>query len=240
MKDMDEATERVLRELGGAEAPEGMERRVLARVELAAGEGRTRFGGGFAAMPWYGLALAAALLMVVGGFAWRGELVRRGARVRVPVTTARMGSRAGASAQVAGNAVRGTVAGDAGRGTAAGDAARGAAAAAVGGGRALGIGGRREFPAGRRREVAAGRGRAVAVGEVSTARRLSVAGLQNRPAPEEPLTEEERMLLRIARRGRPEEYAALNMGVQEARMSAETAEFGKFFEPPTVVTGARN
>ena len=214
MKDVDEVVERVLRELGGAEAPEGMERRVLARVEAAAVRTRGgRFGGsGFAAMPWAGPALAAAvLLMVVGGFVWRGERAGHGA-------TAVVATRVTSSPA----------------GVATADTVRGRASAAVER--------RRELTAGRRRELATERVTARASGgaRVTHGSKASVAALQNRPAPEEPLTAEERMLLRIARRGRPEEYAALDPGVDEARMSAEKVEFRKFFEPPTVVTGERN
>jgi hypothetical protein len=55
----------------------------------------------------------------------------------------------------------------------------------------------------------------------------------NHPAPEAPLTEEEKVLLRIAHRGDPVEMAALNQLLWAARDAEEKAEFQSFFEPPT-------
>ena len=64
-------------------------------------------------------------------------------------------------------------------------------------------------------------------------RRPAAARWHNHPAPEAPLTREEQALLRIAHRGRPEDYAALNLAVQEARASTERADVANFFDPPT-------
>jgi hypothetical protein len=54
------------------------------------------------------------------------------------------------------------------------------------------------------------------------------------PAPEEPLTEEERLLLRIAHRGDPVEIAELNPVLRNARDEESKKEFQRFFEPQTI------
>lgn len=235
MKDVDEAVERVLRGMGGVEAPEGMERRVLVRVEAAAAVRESRFGGGFAGVRWAGLGLAAAvLLMVVGGLAWR-ERAGRGAMavVMVPAASTRTAPVPILGAAAVQIRVQAPV--------------RETAATAGGGGRPVVAGRGRRVMAGEGRTVLAGGGvgtlgGARAQGESSTAGGANALGdftvrgvtLVNRPAPEEPLTAEERMLLRIARRGRPEEYVALDPGVEEARISEEKADVRHFFEPSTV------
>jgi len=56
------------------------------------------------------------------------------------------------------------------------------------------------------------------------------------PAPPMPLTEQEKLLLRIAHKGDPVEVAELNPAVRAARDSEDKAEVKKFFEPST--TGA--
>jgi hypothetical protein len=55
----------------------------------------------------------------------------------------------------------------------------------------------------------------------------------NRPTPEAPLTEEEKLLLRIAHRGDPVEMAALNPLLWAVRDAEEKAEVKRFFEPST-------
>jgi hypothetical protein len=67
--------------------------------------------------------------------------------------------------------------------------------------------------------------------EESPARQETLAA--NHPAPEAPLTEEERLLLRIAHKGDPMEIAALNPVLWAKRDAEEQAEIQKFFEPST-------
>ena len=52
------------------------------------------------------------------------------------------------------------------------------------------------------------------------------------PAPSAPLTEQEKLLLRVARRPDPEEIAMLDARVREERDAADDAEFDEFFNPP--------
>jgi hypothetical protein len=55
----------------------------------------------------------------------------------------------------------------------------------------------------------------------------------NHPAPEAPLTEEEKLLLRIAHRGDPAEMAMLNPLLWSVRDAEEKAEVQRFFESST-------
>lgn len=52
------------------------------------------------------------------------------------------------------------------------------------------------------------------------------------PAPPEPLTEQEKLLLQIAHRRDPQEMAMLNPAVQAQQQAAEAAEYEEFFNPP--------
>ena len=54
----------------------------------------------------------------------------------------------------------------------------------------------------------------------------------NHPAPEEPLTDQERLLLRLAHRAGPDDLAELNPDARDAQARADSAEFRKFFGPP--------
>jgi hypothetical protein len=63
---------------------------------------------------------------------------------------------------------------------------------------------------------------------------LSAVRAISYPAPEEPLTEEERLLLRIAHRGDPVEIAELNPVLRNARDEESKKEFQRFFEPQTI------
>jgi hypothetical protein len=53
------------------------------------------------------------------------------------------------------------------------------------------------------------------------------------PAPEAPLTQEERLLLRIVHRGDPEELAMLNPQIRAQRDAESEAEFLKFVDEST-------
>lgn len=69
-----------------------------------------------------------------------------------------------------------------------------------------------------------------AAGPTKPDRAFPVASLVNHPPPPEPLTEQERLLLRLAHRGEPVEMAALDDA--QSRLldfQAETAQFNDFF-----------
>ena len=53
------------------------------------------------------------------------------------------------------------------------------------------------------------------------------------PAPPMPLTDQEKLLLRVAHRGDPEELAMLNNEMRAKQEAQGKAEFQKFFEPST-------
>lgn len=55
----------------------------------------------------------------------------------------------------------------------------------------------------------------------------------NHPAPQMPLTDQEKLLLRIAHRAPPEQLAMATAEVRTARRAEEEAEFQKFFGPTT-------
>lgn len=55
----------------------------------------------------------------------------------------------------------------------------------------------------------------------------------NHPAPEAPLTEEEKLLIRIAHKGDPAQIAALDSSLWHERDARERAEVRSFFESPT-------
>ena len=56
---------------------------------------------------------------------------------------------------------------------------------------------------------------------------------ENHPAPEEPLTEQERLLLRFVHRADPQQLEALSPVLRSAQDAEEKAQFQRFFEPPT-------
>ena len=58
------------------------------------------------------------------------------------------------------------------------------------------------------------------------------AGLASFPAPPLPLTEQERLLLKVIHRGDPEEIAMLDPVVRAGEHAADVAEFQEFFKPP--------
>jgi hypothetical protein len=62
---------------------------------------------------------------------------------------------------------------------------------------------------------------------------LHERSMANHPAPEAPLTAEEKLLLRMAHRRDPVEMAAMNPLLWAARDAEEKAEVQRFFEPST-------
>jgi hypothetical protein len=67
-------------------------------------------------------------------------------------------------------------------------------------------------------------------GELVRLREMRAA---NHPAPEAPLTEEEKLLIRIAHKGDPAQIAALDSSLWAQQDARERAEVQSFFEPPT-------
>jgi hypothetical protein len=203
MKNSDEAVERVLAGLREAEAPEGMERRILEAVRGGAPERRPMWLG----MPW-GLigargwtpvrarswAVGLAGVMVVSSVV--GWSVFRGHRMGHEVAGAK-GYAAPAKAPAAEERAATPVEGLPERSSVRWN----------GGTNARRVGHVRE-----RRLVA-----------------LQEMGVGNHPAPEAPLTEEEKLLLRIAHKGDRVEMAALNPLLQASRDAEEKADVKKFF-----------
>lgn len=75
----------------------------------------------------------------------------------------------------------------------------------------------------------------VTVGVVDDSEALALQEFRaaSQPAPPMPLTEQEKLLLRIAHQGAPEELAALSPLRRAARDEEEKAEVQRFFEPKT-------
>jgi len=61
---------------------------------------------------------------------------------------------------------------------------------------------------------------------------LAEANAPSLPAPELPLTEQEKLLRRIARHPNPVEVAELTPAAREARIAADSDDFKAFFTPP--------
>jgi len=72
--------------------------------------------------------------------------------------------------------------------------------------------------------------RSIASPEAPTLREMRVV---SQPAPKAPLTEQEKLLLRIAHSGNPHELAMLNPAVRAKQEAAEEAEFQKFVAQST-------
>jgi hypothetical protein len=68
---------------------------------------------------------------------------------------------------------------------------------------------------------------------VTDAANLSEVRAASYPAPPAPLTQEEKLLLRIAHKGDPQELALLNPVLRAARDAEEKAEVERFFTQPT-------
>lgn len=87
-------------------------------------------------------------------------------------------------------------------------------------------------PGGAGRTTTRGRSPAAAAQTDSAGLALSEMRAPSQPAPEMPLTNQERLLRRIAHRGDPVELAELDPAVRDADTTKEKAEFQAFFEPP--------
>lgn len=198
MKNSDEAVERVLAGLREAEAPEGMERRILEAVRDGASQ-RGRWAARRRTIPsrlegtmsW---ATAAAGVVVVAGMLCWSSL--RGPRVGDPSV---MPKRQTVVANVA----------------APEPEMRSAKAV-------------EETPRTPRLKGSKHSGRTLRVREREATARSEMRAASS-PASPMPLTEEEKLLLRVVHRGDPEEIALLNPAVRAAQDAEETAEFGEFF-----------
>lgn len=200
MKNSDEAVERVLAGLREAEAPEGMERRILEAVRDGVPQQRDwSFGGRriplrlVGTMSW--AAAAAGVLVVAGMLCWsslRGPRV--GDRNAVPkekmeVATTLIPQPEMRSAKAIEERTRTLIASSKG-------------------------------------SIHSRRNPLVREKEATARSEMRAAGY---PAPPMPLTEQEKLLLQVVQQGDPEEIAMLNPAVRAVQDAEETFEFGEFF-----------
>ncbi len=207
MKNSDEAIERVLAGLREAEAPEGMERRILnAMRDEAMGhrEGRlVRLLTPSRLIVTRTWAVALAGLTVVSLMVcW--TVVRRHWVRHDSTQSKNHVAPTNASAQEGQVAAAREIQSPSGRPIERLRGVRGSASA--------------------RRVVYAREGESVHLREMRAA---------NHPAPEAPLTEQEKLLIRIAHKGDPAQIAALDSSLWDERDARERAEVQRFFEPPT-------
>ena len=211
MRDSDEAVERVLAGLRDAEAPEGLERRMMAAVEERSARRSERWslrlmGAG----PLMGgrqarLAVAGGLVLMLG-FGWTAF---RGNRAEHKVALRREAP------------VRGSIEAEGGTNATEGrrtwNALDGDVKAVLRGEETVGSEARR----------------AKRSHETTPGQEVKVASF---PAPEAPLTAEERLLLRVAHRSSPKILAALkpvlNPDLRAARDERDEKEFESFFAVP--------
>ena len=187
MKNSDDAIERVLTGLREAEAPVGMERRILEAVQDRAAVKSARL------LPWvWGTALACTMVTCVAI-----SLVYRAARV--PVQPNLHSAPAGVMPKVA-------------LATTTKSGSPGVAVQSV------------RLKANGKRAKLMRDSDSIALSERDTA---------SFPAPPMPLTEQEKLLLRVVHHGAPEELAMLNNDVRAKQEADSQAEFQRFFEPAT-------
>lgn len=204
----------VLRGLGEVDAPEGMERRVLARLAKPERQQADRGGASWAWRRWVlagtvagGLAVAAWFALPARHAAESGEPAQRVAGLRPARETA---------------ARRAVVTGEVGR-TRKGAPVRSRAASA---------------PSRAARQTAEAGGPAAEGMVVPTeAQMLADARAASFPVPSEPLTGRERLLLRVVRKGDPAEMDALDPVHRDERREAERVEIAMFFEPKLDTNG---
>jgi hypothetical protein len=228
MKNADDAIERVLTGLRDAEAPAGMERRILAAMEdRAFSPGRAGAGAGWrlplwlvaAARPWVvryvvmGFAAACVIALVV---AIPGSRRQQGSLKAQAPFKATMGSVvSGPMAPAVDETVMAS-----GRPSAA-RVLRTARVANEPEGPAIGW---QEGGGNEDRDMDA-----VAMSEMKAA---------SFPAPPMPLTEQERLLLRMVHRGEPVELAMLDPRLEAISDAEEKEEFQRFFAKPAVKDAA--
>lgn len=207
MKNSEEAIERVLTGLRDVEAPEGMERRILAGLE-----GRAAARSGWRAVPiWLamppgrsiarglacGVALAGAVVLVLAIPA-----MRRAGRVpvRSKIDTGRVKVVPMTPAVIA-----------------TGDVERSSPVPGVGSSVRLGT------------TTKVNEAESVSAADSGDSVAMSEMRAPSFPAPPMPLTQQERLLLRIARKVDPVEMAMLDPKVRALQDAEEKAEFQRFF-----------
>jgi hypothetical protein len=206
MKSSEEAIEKVLAGLRDAEAPVGMERRILEMLEDQASE-RLRPGWRFRPIWLFAPERRAVTVSLACGVALAGMLA-----VALMVPAIRRLGHAPAQAKMNFGSMRPLP----------------TAASAV---EATSV----QLPPARSEtrwmtKASVRRGVVVRDGNSEAGSAMQEASF---PAPPMPLTEQERLLLRIAHKGDPVELAELNPVVRAARDSEAKAEVKKFFEPST-------
>ena len=216
MKNADDAIERVLTGLREVEAPVGMERRIVAAMEDRTSETARARDGWRWPLRLVGVARPAVVRYVVIGCVAAGVIAvvltipGRSRRQQVPLK-AKMGSvGSGQRVPVVEEPVMASERPSAARVMRAARVANEPEGPVVGGNEA-------------------GDFDAVAMSETRAA---------SFPAPPMPLTEQERLLLRMVHRGEPVELAMLDPQMREMQDAKEKAEFQQFFAKPLVKDAA--
>jgi hypothetical protein len=209
MRSSEEAIEKVLAVLRGAEAPVGMERRILNALEEREA-GRARLGWRSLAPVWL---VASESRAVVWGAGLAGLMAMA---LVVSVVRRPVGAPALAKGKQAPAAVL------------VNRAASGSAASEN-----VVMSGHRPFAGLRLRTVEGAPVREVGMTAVQASDALAVEEMRaaSRPAPPLPLTEQERLMLRLMHSGDRQELAKLDPMMLREREAEETAEFLRFFEP---------
>ena len=234
MKNSDEAVEKVLAGLRDCDAPVGMERRILDALEEHAAA-RARSGWRRLRLDWLGLAPRP---MAIRSLAW-GVAVAGVVAVAIAIPAIRRlgrGSAQSSALSVAQSPPR-SVAQSPTRSSAQFPAHSGIDRVAAG---SLARATPRDLPrsSGRAGEQAGVSEKTDVRSATSVHSDESVAMEEmlaaSHPAPPMPLTEQERLLLRIAHRGDPVELAMLDPMRRAARDVEEQTEFQRFFKPRTI------
>ena len=202
----DDAVERVLAGLGKVEAPTGLEGRVLRRMAEAGSRRSSGFGLGFRMAS--GLALAGVLAWCVWILGSDGGRHTPGAKARIVGGEERPRKP---EAEALGYLQATTTTGD--------------ELVEERGGHTPGA----KAPFAGRAERAK-RPKAEALGYLQA--KALPGELESFPAPPEPLTEQERLLVRIARHPQRSDAQFLIAEVREAELARGNAEFERFFPPP--------
>jgi hypothetical protein len=209
MKDPEEAIEKVLEGLRSTSAPVGMDRRIMDALE-ARTSARSRWG-------WHGWTLASVHPGATGFMKWSVGLAVVCAVV-LTVTADRWLKHVDSSSKRIASSV--------------------ATLPVVTSGAATNSSQVTLLRPGVRRMKASNREREVRVGEAGVADDSDSLALEemraaSHPPPPMPLTDQEKLLLRIARKGDPVEVAELNPIVRAARYEEEKAEVQRFFRSTT-------
>jgi hypothetical protein len=226
MKNSDEAIERVLAGLRDCEAPDGMERRILQRLEERRAE-PVPLWRRLRPMWLVGPVRPAAILSVACGVVVASVLVvvLRTPALRRPVASKRDSKREMVAEKAAprGASSMDSAAGSANRPSST-LAMKQAAPSSYQGRAGLSVRTNAHRAPSTRVDDADASEDSIAVREMHAA---------SFPAPPMPLTEQEKLLLRIVHRGDPVEMAMLDPAVRAARDAEEKADVARFFERPT-------